>query len=182
MSNGSLTTSTAAPPAQGGGSPVVVNMYRRWGDDGAGMPAEWTVLELAAIDANHLRAAISSAVAPNGFATKVYAKFPRTARTVALEHRLRGGGPGSPIRECGEDAESEPAVERLDAWPTNTPMADPPIAALAPGSVGEGRENTNVGASRNPDDGAAHTSGGDPSGFQSPRSNGDVPCRFASVA
>ena len=133
MSNDSLATSTTAPSAQGGGSPVVVNMYKRWGDDGAGMSAEWTVLELAALDANHLRSAISSAVAPNGFATKVYAKFPRTSRTVALQHRLRGGGPGSPIRECGEDAEPEPAVERLDAWPTDTPMADPPIAALAPG-------------------------------------------------
>ena len=184
MSNDSLATSTTAPSAQGGGSPVVVNMYKRWGDDGAGMSAEWTVLELAALDANHLRSAISSAVAPNGFATKVYAKFPRTSRTVALQHRLRGGGPGSPIRECGEDAEPEPAVERLDAWPTDTPMADPPIAAIAPGSVGEGRENTDVCAGRIPTDGAAHTSGGDPSGFQSPRSNGDGdgPRRVATVA
>ena len=183
MSNDSLATSTTAPSAQGGGSPVVVNMYRRWGDDSSGMPAEWTVLELSAIDANHLRSAISSAVAPNGFATKVYAKFPRTARTVALQHRLRGGGPGSPIRECGEDAQPEPAVEYLDTWPTDTPMADPPIAAVAPGSVGEGRENTNGGPGRISTDGAAHTSAGDLSGFQSPRSNGDDgPRRFASAA
>lgn len=182
MSNAASATTATASSSEGGGSPVVVNMFKRWAEDGAGLTQEWTVLELSALDANLLRSAVASAVAPNSFATKVYAKFPRTARTVALEHRLRGGGPGSPIRECGEDAESEPAVERLDAWPTNTPMADPPIAALAPGSVGEGRENTNVGASRNPDDGAAHTSGGDPSGFQSPRLNGDVPCRFASVA
>jgi len=161
-------------------------MFKRWGDDGTGLPKEWTVLELAALDANHLRSAISSAVAPNGFATQIYAKFPRTQRTIALQHRLRGGGPGSPIRECGEDAQPERAVEYLDTWPTDTPMEDPPIAAIAPGSVGEGRENTNVdaGPGRISTDGAAHTSGGDPSGFQSPRSNaaGNAPRRFASAA
>ena len=84
MSHDSHATSATAPSAQGGRSPVVVNMFKRWADDGAGLPAEWTVLELSALDANHLRSAISSAVAPNGFATKIYAKFPRTPRTVAL--------------------------------------------------------------------------------------------------
>ena len=79
MSNGSLTTSTATLPAQGGGSPVIVNMYRHWGDDRAGMPAEWTILELVVINANHLHSTISSAIVLNSFATKVYTKFPQTA-------------------------------------------------------------------------------------------------------
>ena len=89
MSDGTLSCSTpTTSPEEGPPSPVIVNMFKCWGTDGTGLTQEWTVLELSALDANLLRSAVTSAVAPNGFATKIYAKFPRNPRTIALAHRL----------------------------------------------------------------------------------------------
>ena len=138
MSNAASATTATASSLEGGGSPVIVNMFKHWAEDGTRLTQEWTVLELLALNVNLLCSAVTSTVVLNSFATKIYAKYPQTAHTVTLNHHLQGGGPRSPICKCGEDAEPEPAIHQLSAWPTDTPMADPPIANVAPGSVGEG--------------------------------------------